>query len=156
MKTALDVYSFARLLNIMYAKIDNTAELIEESLKSIEEKTQTYNKILEECYTQHSESQNKHNKALELTQFNNANKDKKHIITRIALDIATAGLTEFGSLSSKRIGKVVKQKDEQIIASLDQCKKANNPFVECIRNADDLLMLKKLVMRDDKYLYYQI
>ena len=156
LRSALDVYSFAHLLNIMYAKVDNIPELIDDALKNIDEKTNSYNKILERCYAEHIDSKYKHNRTFEMTQYDNSDKSKKKIAKRVAIDILTGGLAELGSLGSKGIEKKVKQKDNSIIAALDECKEANNPFVECIRNADELLMCNKIVMRDDKYLYYQV
>ena len=156
MKTALDVYSFSLLLNIMYAKVDSTTELIEDAIKNINEKTKIYNDVLDKCYAQHIDSKNKHNKVLTNTQYDNASKNKKDIALRATLDLLTGGLTELGSLGSKQIGKKVQNKDETIIASLEECKNYNNPFAECIENAGDLILLKKPVMRDDKYLYYQV
>ena len=155
LKTALDVYSFAHLLNIMYAKVDNIPELIDDALKNIDERTSSYSEILERCYVEHVTSKDKHNKVLEKTQFDNSTTDKKKIATRVALDFLTLGATELGSLGSKGIGKKVQQKDQEIITSLEECKKANNPFAECIRNADELLLCNKIVMRDDKYHYYE-
>lgn len=156
MKAALDVFSFSELLKIMYTSIDGVAEIIKESLNEIEKRTHAFNTILDKCYSQQMENREKVNRRLERTQFNNASKSKKHIATRVALDLASGGLTELGSLASKGIGKYIKPKNDRIIESLEEYKKANNPFAECIKNADDVLMLKKLVMRDDKYLYYQI
>ncbi len=156
MKSALDAYSFSELLKLMYTNVDRITEIAEKSLKNIEEKTIRYKDILEKCYSQHVESRNRLNKGLEMTQFNNASKSKKHIAIRAVLDLASGGITEVGSLASKGIGKIAKPRKDKTIAILEEYKNASNPFVECIKNADDLLMLKKLVMRDDKYLYYQI
>ena len=155
LKTALDVYSFAHLLNIMYAKVDNIPELIDNALKNIEERTTSYNELLERCYAEHIDQKYRHNKGLEKTQFDNSTKDKKKIAGRVALDVLSLGVTELVSLTSKGIEKKVKTKDKEIITALEECKNANNPFEECIRNADDLLLCNKIVMHDDKYLYYE-
>ena len=50
----------------------------------------------------------------------------------------------------------MRKKNDATIARLDACKQNGNPFAECIKNTSDLLLLKKPVLRDEKYLYYQV
>ena len=156
MKTALDVYSFAYLLNIMYAKVEDCSEYVEKALKDIKEKTDTYNEIYDKCYEQYLKEREKQNKILKNTQYNNADKSKKSILIRAGVDLLTGGLAELGSLGSKGVGKKLQKENEEAIAKLDSCKQNGNPFADCIENASELLLLKKPVLRDDKYLYYQV
>lgn len=156
MKTALDVYSFAYLLNIMYAKVEDCSEYVEKALQDIKEKTDIYNEIYDKCYEQHIKDQEKQNKVLKNTQYNNADKSKKNILIRAGADFLTGGLAELGSLGSKGLCKKIQADNKTIIAKLDSCKQSGNPFADCIENASELLLLKKPVFRDDKYLYYQV
>ena len=64
MKTALDVYSFSYLLNIMYSKVEDCSEYVNKALEDINAKTETFNAISEKCYNQYLENSKKHNKAL--------------------------------------------------------------------------------------------
>ena len=156
MKTALDVLSFSYLLNVMYSKVDEYSEYVEKALGDINEKTEIYNRIYDECYKQYSESFKKQNKIFKNTQYDNSDKNKKTILKRGLIDLATLGLAEVGSLGSKGLEKKMQKSNDATIARLDSCKQSGNPFAECIENANDLLLLKKPVLRDEKYLYYQI
>ena len=156
MKKALEVYSFAHLLILMYSKVDDFSNYIENALKNINEKTLEYNEVLEKCYNQYIEDEKKHHETLKNTQFNNASKDKEDIAARVVLDTISGGVTEVISLGSKAISKKVTEKDQEAIKRLNECKNKNNPSLDCIENAEDIILLKKPVFKDDKYLYYQI
>ena len=156
MKSSLDVYSFAYLLKIMYSKVDDLAEYIDNAIKDITQKTEIFESTAEKCLIQQKEKSEKHNKVLTNTQYDNNDKSKKKILFRAGLDVLTLGLAELGSLGSKEIGKKVKQVDADIISKLTECKNSGNPFLDCIKNANKLIMLEKPVLKDDKYLYYQI
>lgn len=154
LKSALELYSFAYLLKIMHAKVEDCGEYIEKAIEDINEKTKIYEEIYDKCYQQYIDSSAKHEKALKATQYQND--DKKNIHKRVIFDILTGGTAELVSLGSKITGKKVTKDDENIIKALDSCKNEDNPFLDCIENASELILLKKPVFRDDKYLYYQI
>ena len=153
LKTALDVYSFAYLLSIMHTDIESISDAVNDALKNIDEMTASYNEILEKCYAEHLNKRDKQNNSkLKYVQFDNSTKDKKHITKRVVCDFLSAGTTELLSLKLNKD----EQANNEVINALEQIKKADNPFAECIRNADELLLCKKLVMHDDKYLYYEV
>jgi len=155
MKTALDVYSFAYLLKIMYANVEDCSEYVESALNDISEKTKLYDEIYDKCYQQYLESGKKQDKILKNTQYNNADKSTKTILKRVGADLLTGGVAEIGSLSSKGIGKKIQGNQKDVMVKLDACKQNGNPFVDCIGTAGELLLLKKPLLRDDKYLYYE-
>ena len=156
MKTALDVYSFSYLLNIMYSNVEDCSEYVNKALEDISGKTEVFNAICDKCYNEYIENSKKHNKLLENTQYNNSNKSKKALAARIGVDVLTGGLAELGSLGSKQVGKKVQKDDEEIIKKLEKIKQSDNPFLEAIKNANQMLLLEKPVLKDDKYLYYQV
>ena len=130
--------------------------MVEDARKDISERTDTYNKYLNKLYDQQIKNQKKHNDGLKKTQFDNTTKDKGKIAARVALGVLSGGLSEGVSFTSKQIGKKIQPSDSELILRIEELKNQNNPFMECIENADDLLLYKKPIMRDDKYLYYQI
>lgn len=158
LKGALDLFSFAYLMKIMYinkAKIDTFPDYLDAARKDIESKTQTYNEILEKCYEQAVRNKEKHEKALRGTQYNNAAKDKKSILKRIGLDVVSGGVTELVSLGSKLAGKGVNKDDALLIENLEKCKAEENPYAECIEKVSLLTTQENTLFRDDEFLYYQ-
>lgn len=155
MKTALDVYSFAYLLNIMYAKVEDCSDYVEKALEDIREKTKIYDETYEKSCEYYLKKCVKEKKFLDVIQFENKNPSKDDVAKRIGFNIASGGVTEGVSAISKLATKNG-TKTEQSIKRLDLCKESQTPFADCIENAGELLLLKKPVLRDEKYLYYQV
>lgn len=154
MKKALDVYSFAYLLKIMHViEINKYKGYVDNAYQSINEKTKIFNTIYAKCYQEQQIKNKNHNKALSATQLRH--KTGKDIAIRATADVIFAGIPELISLGSKGVGKKVKKSDKEIMECLVQCKESGNPFLECIRNTQMVMERPNLVLRDDKYLYYQ-
>ena len=155
MKTALDVYSFAYLLKIMYSKVEDFSGYIENAINDIKEKTEIYEKIFDKCYQQYLTYQKRNKDLSNTVEFKNKDPNTKDIAKRVTFDLATGGVSEIGSLISK--GKNKKgTKTDSIIKKLDMCKNSGNPYIDCIENAYAFIECKNKVLRDDKYLYYQV
>ena len=155
MKTALDVYSFSYLLKIMYSKVDDFSGYIENAINDIKEKNEIYGIVFEKCYNKYLKIDNRNKEILKQMQFNNGNPSKKDIAKRVAYDIASGGVTELVSLGTKSATKNG-TKVEEILKQLNMCKNTENPYIECIENAYAFIEQKNKVLRDDKYLYYQV
>ena len=144
MKMALNLYSFAKLLKIMFAKVEDI-NYINSSLNDILEKTDTFNMIFDKCYKQYTEKREKRDKNYKATQFKNNS-------ARIALDVATGGLSELVNLGSKTEQKNL----ETSINNLNNCKQVDNPYIECIERVSNIVEQKHLVLFDEECLYYQV
>lgn len=155
MKAALDVYSFSYLLKIVFSKVEDCQEIINNAIADIEEKTKTYNAIYEKCHSQYLAQNAKNSKFLDTIQFNNKNPSREDVAKRVGFNLLSGGTAEIASAITKQATKKG-TKTSIALQNIEKCKSENNPYVECIKNTYSYLEHKKAILRDDKYLYYQV
>ena len=137
MKSALNLYSFAKMLKIMFSKVEDI-KYINDSLDDILEKTAIFDKVFEESYKQHLEKREKNNKLYKATQFKNESKQDK--TKRIAIGVASGGVSELINYESKK----EQNKLDNTIKELDKCNHIENPYVECIENVSNVVEQKHM------------
>lgn len=153
-KSALDLLSISKILNISFTKVEDTKLLdkyINSALKELSDKNKYLNDIATKCYEQHIEKLETSNKVSNITQLKPLNKKG-----RVAAAILSVGLSEAVVAGSKYIDKQTKDNKELVISNLELVKNYHNPYINSLKTVSLLLEDKGMVLLDDKYLYYQV